>query len=166
MMVLVFRLQCGFSIQVWHKDTNYHHWKNCNFSKLPLISWMALGMSVAFQTTNNGIKTIKTIKWPIFMGQQPPYAMRHKHVLTHWSRDKMGTILQMTFSNELSWMKMYEFLLKCHCSKFLPKGPFNNIPGLVQITAWHWWGDKPLSEPMTVRLPIHICITQPQWVDI
>ena len=30
--------------------------------------------------------------------------------------------------------------------------------------AWRRPGDKPLSEPMTVRLPTHICATQPQWV--
>ena len=30
--------------------------------------------------------------------------------------------------------------------------------------AWHRPGDKPLSEPMVVRLPTHICITRPQWV--
>ena len=30
--------------------------------------------------------------------------------------------------------------------KFVPKGPINNIPALVQIMAWRRWGDKPLSE--------------------
>ena len=46
--------------------------------------------------------------------------------------------------------------------KFVPKGPFNYIPALVQIMAWHRRGDTPLSEPMMVRLPMHICITQ--WI--
>ena len=32
--------------------------------------------------------------------------------------------------------------------KFVPKGPINNIPALVQIMAWRRPGDKPLSEPM------------------
>ena len=32
--------------------------------------------------------------------------------------------------------------------KFVPKGPINNIPALVEIMAWHWTDDKPLSEPM------------------
>ena len=32
--------------------------------------------------------------------------------------------------------------------------------------AWHQLGDKPLSEPMMIRLPTHICVTQPQWVKI
>ena len=50
--------------------------------------------------------------------------------------------------------------------KFLPKGPINNNPALVQIMAWHWSGDKPLSEPMMVGLLMHICVTRPQWVNL
>ena len=50
--------------------------------------------------------------------------------------------------------------------KFVPKGPINNIPTLVQIMAWRRSGDKPLSEPMMVSLLTHICITLPQWVKI
>ena len=46
--------------------------------------------------------------------------------------------------------------------KFVPKGPINNIPALVQIMAWRRPGDKPLSEPMMVSLPTHICVTWPQ----
>ena len=48
--------------------------------------------------------------------------------------------------------------------KFVPKGPINNIPALVQIMVWRRPGDKPLSEPMMVCLPTHICVTRPQWV--
>ena len=48
--------------------------------------------------------------------------------------------------------------------KFVPKGPINNIPALVQIMAWRRSGDKPLSEPMMVNLLTHICVTLPQWV--
>ena len=48
--------------------------------------------------------------------------------------------------------------------KFVPKGPINNIPSLVQIQAWRRPGDKPLSEPMMVSLLTHICVTRPQWV--
>ena len=36
--------------------------------------------------------------------------------------------------------------------KFIPKGPIDNIPALVEIMAWRRLGDKPLSEPMMVRL--------------
>ena len=48
---------------------------------------------------------------------------------------------------------------------FLPYGPINNIPVLVQIMAWRRSGDKPLYEPMMGRLPTHICVTRPQWVN-
>ena len=49
--------------------------------------------------------------------------------------------------------------------KFVPKGPINNIPALVQVMAWRRSGDKPLSEPMMVSLLTHICVTRPQWVN-
>ena len=46
---------------------------------------------------------------------------------------------------------------------FVPRGPINNILALVQIMAWRRPGDdKPLSEPMMVRLPTHICVYRPQ----
>ena len=46
--------------------------------------------------------------------------------------------------------------------KFVPKGPINNNPSLVQTMAWRRPGDKPLSEPMLVSLPTHICVARPQ----
>ena len=48
--------------------------------------------------------------------------------------------------------------------KFVPEGPINNIPALVRIMTWRRPGDKPLSEPMIVSLPTHICVIRPQWV--
>ena len=32
--------------------------------------------------------------------------------------------------------------------KFVPEDPINNKAALGQVMAWHWTGDKPLSEPM------------------
>ena len=49
--------------------------------------------------------------------------------------------------------------------KFVPRGPVNNIPALVQIMAWCRLGNKPLSEPMMVSLVTHICTTWSQWVN-
>ena len=71
----------------------------------------------------------------------------------------MAAIFQTTFF----LMKMYKFWLRFHWS-FVPKGPIDNIPALVQIIAWRWPGDKPLSEPMMVSLLTQICVNQPQWV--
>ena len=48
--------------------------------------------------------------------------------------------------------------------EFVPRGPINNIPTLVQVMAWRLPGDKPLSEPVMVKVPTHICITRPQCV--
>ena len=83
------------------------------------------------------------------------------NVLTHWSRDKMAAISQMTLSMHFreNVRISIEFSLK-----FVSKGPINNIPALVQIMAWRCSGDKPLSEPMMVRLPTHICVARPQCV--
>ena len=50
--------------------------------------------------------------------------------------------------------------------KFVSNGPINNIPALVPIMAGCRASDKPLSEPMMVRLPTHICVTRPQWALI
>ena len=64
------------------------------------------------------------------------------------------------FLNENVWIPITISL------KFVPKGPINNIPAMVQIMAWRRPGEKPLSQPMVVSLPTHICVTRPQWVNI
>ena len=69
-------------------------------------------------------------------------------------------IFKYIFLNENIWISIEISL------KFVLKGPVNNIPSLVQIMAWRRPGDKPLSEPMMVRLPTHICVSRPQWVNI
>ena len=80
-------------------------------------------------------------------------------MLTHWSRHKDGRhfsddSFKCIFLNENVSISL----------KFVPNGPINNIPALVQIMAWRHPGDKPLSEPMMVNFPMHICVTRPQWV--
>ena len=46
---------------------------------------------------------------------------------------------------EWNWISMKIWL------KFVPKGAINNIHALVQIMAWRWPGDKPLSESMMAK---------------
>ena len=48
--------------------------------------------------------------------------------------------------------------------KFIAKGLINNILELVQMMVCCQPAAKPLSERMTVSLPMHICVTRPQWV--
>ena len=85
-----------------------------------------------------------------------------EHVgFTHWGRDKMAAIFTDIFNciffNENIWISIGISL------KYVPKGQINNIPPLVQIMDCCLPGDKPLSEPMMVRLSTHICVTRPQW---
>ena len=83
--------------------------------------------------------------------------------LTHWDWDKMVVISQTTVDNKILLNKNICILIKISLN-FVPKGPINNIPALVQIIAWRRPGVKPLSEPMKVKLPMQICITRPQLV--
>ena len=69
-------------------------------------------------------------------------------------------IFKWIFLNENVWISIQISL------KFVPKGSIKYIPALVQIMAWRQPGDKPLSEPMMVVLPKHICVTRPQCVKL
>ena len=51
-------------------------------------------------------------------------------------------IFKCILLNENVWITIKNSL------KFVPKGPINNMPALVQIMAWRRPGDKPLSESM------------------
>ena len=61
----------------------------------------------------------------------------------------------------MQWIIIYRIKISL---KFVPKVAVNNIPALVQMLAWCYPGDKPLSEPMMVSLPTHICVAWLQWV--
>ena len=56
------------------------------------------------------------------------------------------------FLNENVWILIRISL------KFVPKGPINNNPALVQIMAWRRPGDKPLSGHRMENLLTHICV--------
>ena len=76
----------------------------------------------------------------------------------HNGRHFPDAIFKWIFLNENVWFSIKISL------KFVTWGPINNVSALVQIMAWRWPGDKPLSEPMKIGLLTHICITWPQWV--
>ena len=69
-------------------------------------------------------------------------------------------IFKCIYLNENVWIPIKISL------KFVPKAPINNVLALVQIMAWRRPGRKPLSEPMMVSLPTHICVTRSQWVKV
>ena len=64
------------------------------------------------------------------------------------------------FLNENAWISIKILL------KFVPKGPINNIPSLVQTMAWRWPGDKAIvwTNDGQFTDPF-ICVTRPQWVN-
>ena len=81
--------------------------------------------------------------------------MRPRQNGRHFTDD----IFKCIFLNENVWIPIEISMT------FVPKGPINIIPALVQIMAWRRPGDKPLSEPMMVSLTTHICVIRPQWVN-
>ena len=92
------------------------------------------------------------LKGPLF---SPLNSLRPRQNRRHFADD----IFKRVFLNE-------NILISIDISlKFVRKDPIDHIPALVQIMAWRRSGDKPLSEPMMVRLPTHICVTRPQWVN-
>ena len=98
----------------------------------------SLVMSQLCGTGNNEASHIEAeTKWPPF---------RRRYFQTHFLNENVRISIKISL-------------------KFVPKGPINNIPALVQIMAWRRSGDKPLSEPMMVSLLTHICVTRPQWVN-
>ena len=96
------------------------------------------------------------VNWSAVVSKQPFYTLRPRQNGRHFADDTFKRF----FQNENVWISIKISL------KFVPNAPINNIPSLVQIMAWRRPGDKPLSEPMMVSLPTHICVTRPQWVYI
>ena len=88
---------------------------------------------------------------------------RHKNVWEYqWSN-----FIYNCMSTFLHYVHCKDALLDCsspggeRCESLSWVDEINNIPALVCLV-----GAKPLSDPMMVRLPTHICVTRPQWVQM
>ena len=81
----------------------------------------------------------------------------HIEAQTKWPLFR-DNIFKCIFLNENVWIFNKISL------KFVPEAPSNTIPALVQVMAWRWSGDKPLSQPMMVRWPLHICINRVRYL--
>ena len=77
--------------------------------------------------------------------------------LRHWGQDKMAAIIQTTFSNAFSWMKIYEFRLRFQLTIF--QYWLRLWLGAGEATS-HYLNNRWLS------LLTHICIAWPQWVKM
>ena len=117
----------------------------CHFDRLTHIQQNHIHIDIQVNLFENAISKIA------------PYCRRNADI--YWGRDKMAAIFQCIFLNE-------NIILIEISLNFVPKGPINNIPALVQIMVWRRPGDKPLSESLMVSLLAHICITRPQWVNM
>ena len=63
-------------------------------------------------------------------------------------------VFKCIFLHENVWILLRSSL------KFVPKVPINNILSLFQIMSWWWSGNKPLSEPMIVRLYVSLVLNK------
>ena len=159
--LVTLRLMCYYRIVVlWsivHRGTVWTKMSQISFAKIYL--------------------KMSPVNWHPFCWQKIYFFYQHKYrsstswlnsilqctvSLTHWGRGNSryfaDDILKCVIWNENVWIWVKISL------KFVPLGPINNIPALVQIMAWRRPGDKRLSEPMMARLPTHICVTRAQWV--
>ena len=89
------------------------------------------------------------------------YQYRDPHVNTLRARQNVRHFADDTYKS-IFLNDNIRILIKVSL-KPVTTGPFIIIPALVQIMAWRQPGEKPLSETMMVRLPMHIFITLPQW---
>ena len=110
---------------------------------------MAIGSSIFRLCVNHNQDSKNTLLTILVNTLRPKQNRRHI----------ADDIFKCILLNESVWITIKNPL------KFVLKGPINNIPALVQIRAWRRPGDKPLSEPMLVSLPTHICVTRPHWVN-
>ena len=90
------------------------------------------------------------------------HVIRHQYVNTLRLRQNgchfADATIKCIFLNGNAWIKT--------SVKFVPKGPINIIPAFVELMAWRRPCDKPLSEPMKVKILTHTCVTRPQWVTV
>ena len=157
----------GDELKIKHRFSNIQHqikmaWKNNNSISIYLMQKITCHQSLILFSTCKSILCRRNKVNIMASDDLVPSSckvnlntLRPRNNGRHFADDIFRCILL----NEHVWITIKNSL------KFVPKGPINNIPALVQIMAWCRPGDKPLSEPMLVSLLTHICITRPQWVN-
>ena len=148
---------------------------NCKYNYVVhqmLVLWV-LGIrlhNVSTHYTHNEANTIQSYYW-IHISSFPQWIIDNTHLALEGEVQGIFNTLRLRQDGWHSADHIFKYIflngdvwiLINISQKFVPKGPIINIPALVQITAWHWPGNKPLSEPMIIRLSTHSCVTQPQW---
>ena len=141
-----------FSLTLKHRETH-----GCVVSTVATDALVLKHQAISIFSTDS-------IYWTSFIWKYCTIVGRHSEINTLRPRQNgrhfPDGIFKWIFLNENVWILINISL------KSVPRGPINDIPTLVQVIAWRRPGNKPLSEPMMVRLPAHICVTRPQWVKL
>ena len=96
----------------------------------------------------------QAVTWPnVESVSRRHVALLWNNELTHWGRDKCLPFRRRQFEMHFLERKCIKF----HFT-FVPKGPINNIPALVQNRR------QTIIWANNIRLPTHICGTRPQWI--
>ena len=139
----------------WSETPPRPLWRHCNDVWSP--QWLQMWGSLGCHVSN---RRIVSPMWDIF-----PHIFLNTSWLRHNGRHFPDIIFKCIFLNENVWILIMISL------KFVPNGPINNIPALVQIMVRHRIGDKPLSEPKVTQfhdayIYIYVGHLAPQWVNL
>ena len=163
LLILVLEIRFNFQIDVQCAEKaiskiNFHIWWN-----LEQI-WHSWHQRVPEQRGLSGLLSVIRLGlphgqgWGDFLSSGHPPQLNTLRPRQHGCHFAVATFKRIFLNGN--------FIISLKMSlKFVPKGPINNIPALVQTMAWCRPGDKPLSEPMMVTWLTHICVTCPQWVN-
>ena len=130
---------------------------------LPCPYWalsVFAGIYLSIFHTNIPLKWVHKCQWNDVWLHQVGYTILNTLRPRQDGRYFADDIFKCIFFNENGCILIKSSL------KYVRKGSIDNNPPLVQIMAWRRSGDKPLSEPMIIILPTHICVTRPQWVKV
>ena len=100
------------------------------------VLWSHLTQGFSVQSTSSGKRPLRGFNGHAHFNSSPP-GQNGRHI--------PDENFKCIFMNERFYVLIRVSL------KFVPKGPINNIPVLIQIMAWCGSGDKPLSEPMLIQ---------------
>ena len=106
----------------------YHSLTSIEWKTHTTGNWWANGMMVTVITLGIYQVSSDTVaRSSLRTTSVPPD--ENKLLLTHWGRDKMDAISQMTYSNAFCWMKSSEFRISFHLSVFIR----------IQLTITQLW---------------------------
>ena len=113
-------------------------WSNAEI----LLHW-TLGTNFSEILSEIDTFSFKQMRLKMSSGKWRPYCLKTKMaaILSHDKKAAIfpDNIFEWIFWNENVWISINISL------KFVPRGPINNIPTLLQVMAWRQPGDKPLS---------------------